>query len=155
MIWKQQSIYSFGRWQIWFDCHGLRVKPNLVVCVVALDNAQFQIMDFTWFGLLWFSTVLSIVWPRSLLLCLFHKKLRIWKKKLLGFAKQIICDLVSSCIVILIDNLLDQIWKLVNLVSYVNQQRGSPWLYALEIFHNNSCFCRGRVEWSFLMLWLW
>ena len=50
-----------------------------------------------------------------------------------------------SCIVIEqfypsihVENLFDEIWKLVNLVSYVSQQRGSPWLNAFGIFHNNS-----------------
>ena len=38
-----------------------------------------------------------------------------------------------------VKNLLDEIWKLVNLVSYVRQQRGSPWLNAFGIFRNNSC----------------
>ena len=37
-----------------------------------------------------------------------------------------------------IENLLDEIWKLMNLVSYVSHQRGSPWLYAFGIFRNNS-----------------
>ena len=48
-------------------------------------------------------------------------------------AKQIIRDLVSPCIVNEefsqfkhVENLLDEIWKLVNLVSYLRQQRGSP-----------------------------
>ena len=45
----------------------------------------------------------------------------------LVFAKQIIRELVSSCIVIEefnllihVENSLDEIWKLVNLVSYVS-----------------------------------
>ena len=76
----------------------------------------------------------------SLLLCPFHKKLRILRKKSLGFAKQIIRDLVSSCLLLyIIDNLLGEIWKLVNSVSFVSQQRGSPWLSAFEIFDNNIC----------------
>ena len=58
----------------------------------------------------------------------------------------------------------------MNSVSYVSQQRGSPRLSALAIFHNNSCLLelrgvgyldthvfspgpsRGRVRWSFLLL---
>ena len=55
-------------------------------------------------------TVLSIVWPQSLLLCPFHKKLRIWEESF-GFCQTIICDLVSWCIAIHIDNLLVEIWK--------------------------------------------
>ena len=42
------------------------------------------------------------------------------------FVKQIIRKLVSSCIFIHIDNLLLKIWKKVNSVPYVSQQRGSP-----------------------------
>ena len=83
--------------------------------------------------------------------------------KSLGFAK--------LRFVIHIDSLLDEIWKLVNSVSYVSQQRESPWLSAFEIFHNNSkCLLElrgvwylathafshgpswGRVKWSFLLL---
>ena len=79
--------------------------------------------------------------------CIFIRKC-IWEKVSLVFAKQIICDFVLSCIVIKefnlflhVENLhvLDEIWKLVNLVSYVSQQRGSPWSDAFGIFHNNSC----------------
>ena len=76
-------------------------------------------------------------------------------------------------IVIHIDNLLDEIWKLMNSVSYVSQQRGHPLLSAFEIFLKNSCllvlrgvWCLdthafspgpslGRFRWSFLLLWLW
>ena len=73
----------------------------------------------------------------------------------LGFCqKQIIRDLVLSCIVIEkfylsihVDNLFDRIWKLVNLVSNVSQQRGSPWLDALVIFHNNRCLLELRGVW--------
>ena len=50
------------------------------------------------------------------LLCFFYKKLIIWEKMPLFFAKQIICDLISSCIVIEqfnpsahVENLLDEI----------------------------------------------
>ena len=104
--------------------------------------------------------------------------------KCLGFAEQIICDLVSSFIVMHTDNLLDEIWKVVNGVSYVSQQRESPWLFACEIFRNNILFffvilfvclfvcillelwgvwyldtspwpSLGRVRRSFLLLWLW
>ena len=33
-----------------------------------------------------------------------------------------------------VDNLPDETWKLVNLVSYVSTERGSPWLDAFVIF---------------------
>ena len=58
--------------------------------------------------------------------------------------KQIVSDFASSWIVIHIDNLLDEICKLVNTVSYVSQQRGSPWLFASKIFHNISCLLELR-----------
>ena len=77
-----------------------------------------------------------------------------------SFVNQIICNLVLSCIVIEqpnlsihVENLLHKIWKLVNLVSYVSQQRESLWLYAFEMFHNNDCLLelwRGMV----LMNWV-
>ena len=53
------------------------------------DNAPFQITVLGWFSSVWFSlvTVLLIVCPRSLLLCPFHKKLRIWWKKSFGFCQ--------------------------------------------------------------------
>ena len=43
------------------------------------DTAQFQITDFPRFGSVRLDmiTVLSIVWPQSLLWCPFHKKLSI------------------------------------------------------------------------------
>ena len=60
------------------------------------------------------------------------------------FAKQIIRDLILSVIVIeqfnpsiRVKNLLGEIWKFVNLVSYASQQRGSPSLDAFGIFHDH------------------
>ena len=52
-------------------------------------NAPFQITVLVRFSSVWFSlvTVLLIVCPRSLLLCPFHKKLRIWWKKSFGFCQ--------------------------------------------------------------------
>ena len=51
------------------------------------DSVRFQITVLVRFGSVWFwlVTVILIVWPRSLLLCHFHKKLRIWWKKSFGF----------------------------------------------------------------------
>ena len=109
--------------------------------ILILCSAQLQIMGLSSFltmptGL---ATVLSIVWPQ-ILLSPFHKKLiDLWD--VIGFfAKQIIHDLVLLCIVIEevnliihVENLLDEIWKLVKLVSYWSQQRESTWLDAFEI----------------------
>ena len=50
-------------------------------------TAQFQIMVLVRFGSVWLVTVLLIVWHRSLLLCPFHKKLRIWWKKSFSFCQ--------------------------------------------------------------------
>ena len=59
----------------------------------------------------------------------------------LVFTKEIIRDLVLSYIVIEqfyqsthVENLLDEIWKLVNMVSYVCQQKGIPCLDTFGIF---------------------
>ena len=54
-----------------------------------LYNAPFQISVLVRFSSVWFSlvTVLLIVCPLSLLLCPFHKKLRIWWKKSFGFCQ--------------------------------------------------------------------
>ena len=51
-----------------------------------ISSAPFQITVLVRFSSVWFSlvTVLLIVCPRSLLLCPFHKKLRIWWKKSFG-----------------------------------------------------------------------
>ena len=81
-----------------------------------------------WFNLVWFGHGFINCLASDLLFCPFHKKLRILEQKSCGFAKQIIRDLVSSCFVLEqvnpslhVENLLDEIWKLVNLVSYVSQ----------------------------------
>ena len=61
-----------------------------------LYNAPFQITVLVRFSSVWFSlvTVLLIVCPRSLLLCPFHKKLRIWWKKSFDFCQT---DNPGSC----------------------------------------------------------
>ena len=53
------------------------------------NSAQFQITVLVHFDLVWFwlVTVLLIVWPQSLSLCPFHKKLRIWWKKSFCFCQ--------------------------------------------------------------------
>ena len=53
--------------------------------------APFQITVLVRFSSVWFSlvTVLLIVYPRSLLLCPFHKKLRIWWKKSFGVCQTV------------------------------------------------------------------
>ena len=62
---------------------------DLRVHEVVCDTAPFQITVLVRFSSVWFSlvTVLLIVCPRSLLLCPFHKKLRIWWKKSFGFCQ--------------------------------------------------------------------
>ena len=58
--------------------------------LITYATAQSQITDFSRLSSVRFGmvTVLSFVWPRSLLLCPFHKKLRlIWKKKSFGFCQ--------------------------------------------------------------------
>ena len=62
---------------------------SLVWLVTHWCIARFQITVLVRFGSVWFwlFTVLSIVWPQSLLLCPFHKKLRIWWKKSFGFCQ--------------------------------------------------------------------
>ena len=52
-------------------------------------NTQFQIAVLVRFGSVWFwlVTVLLIVWPRSLLLCPIHRKLRIWWNKSFNFCQ--------------------------------------------------------------------
>ena len=49
-----------------------------------ISNNVFFKVQFVWFGMV---TVLSTVWLLSLLLCPFHKKLRIWKKKSFSFCQ--------------------------------------------------------------------
>ena len=98
-------------------------------------------------------------------LCPFHKKLEIWVREevLRFFIKQIIRNLVSSCIVIHYRQLTCRNLEVMNSVSYVSEQRRSPWLSALEIFRSNSCLLVYRgveyidtyVRRSFLLLWLW
>ena len=63
----------------WYNCQSLS-KASI---------ARFQIKVLVRFGSvwLWLVMVLLIVWPRSLLLCPFHKKLRIWWKKSFGFCQ--------------------------------------------------------------------
>ena len=124
--------------------------------VPTVINALLQIMGFSW--VLTTPTGLAMALINCLasdpLLCPFYKQLIICEKMalffvfvfVLFFAKQIIHDLVLSCIVIEefntfihVEDFLNEIWKLVNIVSYLSQQRGSPWIDAFEILHNNSC----------------
>ena len=86
----------------------------------------------------------------NLLLCPFHKKLIICEMSLV-FAKQIVCDLVLSCIVI--EELLKSvctcrqlIWRNLEVCerSFLRKSTKSPWLDAFVIFHNNSCLLELR-----------
>ena len=89
--------------------------------------AWFQITVLVRFGPVWFwlVTVSLIVWPRSLLLCPFHKKLRIWWKKSFGFCQT--DNPRFSCIMYcyryrqLTSKNLE-----VNSVPYISQQRRIP-----------------------------
>ena len=85
--------------QLWVDVlvllkngDGNKVSQDLQSCAWPLNQehtAQFQIMNFSRLGLVRFGmvTVLSIVWPRSLFSCPFHKKLIIWDEKSFGFCQ--------------------------------------------------------------------
>ena len=134
-------------------------------------STQFQITNFSRFGSVW-SRFYQLFGLRVFYCILFIQNWEFERRSRSDFVKQIICNLVSSCIVMHIDDLLVNIWKWIQF-SYVCQKRGSPWLSALEIFHNNSCLLelrgveyldthafspgpsRGRIRWSFLLLWLW
>ena len=67
----------------------LRVTARSCICFGLSHYARFQITVLVRYGSVWFwlVTVLFIVCPRSLLLCPFHKKLRIWWKKSFGFCQ--------------------------------------------------------------------
>ena len=85
-------------WSIQYE-NGLYSVSNNGFLPVRFGSIQFGMV-----------TVLSIIWCRSLLLCPFYEKPGIWEKKSFG-VKQIIRNLISSGIVIHIDNLLVEIWK--------------------------------------------
>ena len=100
-------------------------------------------------GLFWFGHGFINSWPRIHCCVLFKRNWFFEQKSPWHFVEQKISDLVSSCIVIEefdlfkhVKNLLDEMWKLVNLVSYLSQQRGSPWLDAFRTFHDNSCLLK-------------
>ena len=59
-------------------------NPHSQDCILTHCPASYNSFGSLWF---WLVTVLSIVWPRSLLLCPFHKKLRICWKKSFGFCQ--------------------------------------------------------------------
>ena len=92
-------------------------------------------MDFSWFGLVWSGHGFINCLASALLLCPFHKELIICEKMTLVFCQTDIKNprfrhelLLNGliCFKVHVENLLDEIWKLVNLVSFVSQQRGSP-----------------------------
>ena len=76
------------------------LKTGLHSCCHA---PQFHYIAQFHFGSVWFwlFTVLLIVWPQSLLLSPFHKKLRIWWKKSFGFCQtdnpRFSCIMYSYC----------------------------------------------------------
>ena len=65
------------------------IKISLKPTIVLINTARFQITVLVRSGSVWFwlVTVLLIVCPRSLLLCPFHKKLRIRWKRSFGFCQ--------------------------------------------------------------------
>ena len=73
-----------------FACESNPTSPHPTHrdCYIYLHCIQCQVSNngflAVWFGL---AMVLSIVWPRTLLLCPFHKKLRISEKKSYGFCQ--------------------------------------------------------------------
>ena len=95
---SKMSLYS---WICPYSLHILHVRdinttisggsrcPKYHYKCKSRENAPFQITVLFRFSSVWFSlvTVLLIVCPRSLLLCPFHKKLRIWWKKSFGFCQ--------------------------------------------------------------------
>ena len=98
--------------------------------------AQFQITDFFRFGSVW-----SRFYQLFGLRVFCCKKLRI---KSLGFCQT---DNPRFMHCYSYPRLIVETWKWVNLVPYVSQQRGSPWLSALEIFHNISCLLEFQGVW--------
>ena len=92
-------------------------KPTywpLVHC--AVSNNRFLVV---WFGLVRFYQLFGLgVFCFVLFIRII---MRIWEKKSLGFAKQIIRDLVPSCTVTHIDNLLDEIWKFSSEFSFLGK----------------------------------
>ena len=87
------QFYDFGI--LWLN--QCTAKTHLLMIIFSIlkqfkfswDSAQFHItvlvrLNSVWF---WLVTVLLIVWPSSLLLCPFHKKLRIWWKKSFGLCQ--------------------------------------------------------------------
>ena len=68
-------------------CH--EINSMTLIRVDDMYNARFQITVLVRFGSVWFwlVTILLVVWPRSLLLCPYHKKLRTWWKKSFAFCQ--------------------------------------------------------------------
>ena len=96
-----------------------------------------------------------IVWHRRLLLCPFHKKLIICDKKSLkicqtyntrfSFIMYAYC--YRTVLPVYRPTWRELTWRnleVMKLVSYVSQQRGSPWIDAFGIFHNDSCLLELR-----------
>ena len=124
-LWRQKRQNGKQMREFILTIQFLGISHSLIVCLnmhsrpdacFKCDNIKFQITYFSRFGSVWFAmvTVLSIVWPRSLLLCPFHKKLRIWEE-FFGFSQT--DNPVPSCFVIHIDNLLVDIWNYMNSVT--------------------------------------
>ena len=95
-----------------------------------VSNYRFHVVCLVWFGHGFINCLAS-----DLLLCHFHKELTIWEKMSLVFCQTdnpwfsfimyMIFAIEEFNLFIHVENLLDEM--LVNLVSYVSQQGGSPW----------------------------
>ena len=101
------------------------------------EVAQFQITDFSWFGSVQYGHgSINCLASESFVVPLKKKKKKKkkkpdnwWEEVLWLLSKMIIRNLVLSCTVIHMDNLskfVSMVSKL-NSVSYVSQQRVSPW----------------------------
>ena len=141
-VWLMEWEFCF----VWLVVNTLILQVSTMgLCSVLLDTvqiiAQFQIMVLVRFGLVWFwlAMVLLSVWPQSLLLCPFHKKLRIWLKEFFDFCQA--DNQRFSCIMFCYTY-----WQLtcenlqVSEFSFLlKSTKKRLCLSTPEIFHNNSC----------------
>ena len=118
------------RKRIW-GSKDISIEIDYKISQCAISNTGFLKIRV---GLVWSGRVLINFLDSESFVVSFHKKLKIGEKKSLGFAKQIIRNLVASCIIIHTDNFFDEILKLANSISYASQPRGSLWVSAVEIF---------------------
>ena len=122
----------FHFWQLWVVYHKPPFEWSHCWGHRPVSNNGF---GSVWF---WLVTVLLIVWSRSLLLCLFHEKLRIWWMTSFGFCQRDNPQFSYTMY-------FYRYWQLTrkNLeASEFNSLRKSTkrksLVIRLEIFHNNS-----------------